>query len=118
MHVTLFTLYFSNQDLVQNQNHSAVPRFLASLMIDLFPYRAFSDLFGKFLVPMKLGKKIVILGKNMTILGKNSAFFSKIGKVNLLNWDFSGNWECSRSIGNFFSQLGKNLVPETRPSFV
>ena len=80
--------------------------------------RAFSDLLGKFLVPMKLGKKIVILGKNMTILGKNSAFFNKIGKVYLLNWDFSANWECSTSIGNFFSQLGKNLVPETGPSFV
>ena len=54
----------------------------------------------------------------MTIFGKNSAFFNKIGKVYLLNWDFSANWECSTSIGNFFSQLGKNLVPETGPSFV
>ena len=81
-------------------------------------YRAFSDLFGKFLVPMKLGKNCVILGKNMMILGKNSANFSKIGKVYLLIWDFSANWECSMSIGNFFSQLGKNLVPETGPSFV
>ena len=60
----------------------------------------------------------MILGKNMTILGKNSAFFNKIGKVYLLNWDFAANWECSTSIGNFFSQLGKNLVPETGPSFV
>ena len=42
--------------------------------------RAFSDLFGKFLVPMKLGKSCVILGKNTTILGKNSAIFSKIGE--------------------------------------
>ena len=32
----------------------------------------------------------------MTILGKNSTIFSKIGKVYLLNWDFSANWECSR----------------------
>ena len=40
----------------------------------------------------------MILGKNMTILGKNSAFFNKIGKVYLLNWDFSANWECSTSI--------------------
>ena len=80
--------------------------------------RAFSDLLGKFLVPMKLGKNCVILGKNMMVMGKNSAIFSKIGKVNLLNWDFSANWECPRSIGNFFSQLGKNLVPETGPSFV
>ena len=70
--------------------------------------RAFSDLFGKFLVPMKLEKKnCVILERNTTILGKNSAIFSKIGKVYLLNWDFSANWECSRSIGYIFSQLGK-----------
>ena len=80
--------------------------------------RAFSDLFGKFLVPMILGKNCVILGKYKTILGKNSAIFSKIGKVNLLNWDFSANWECYRSIGNFFSQLGKKLVPGTGSSFV
>ena len=60
----------------------------------------------------------MILGKDMTILGKNSAIFSKIEKVYPLNWDFSANCECSRSIGNFFSQLGKNLVPKTGPSFV
>ena len=60
----------------------------------------------------------MIFGKNMMILGKYSAIFNEIGKVYLLNWDFSANWECSRSIGNFFSQLGKNLVPETGPSFV
>ena len=28
------------------------------------------------------------------------------------------NWEFFRSIGKFFSQLGRNLVPETGPSFV
>ena len=44
--------------------------------------------------------------------------FSKFGKVYLSNLAFSANWECFRSIGNFFSQLGKNLVPETGPSFV
>ena len=60
----------------------------------------------------------MILGKNTTILGKNSAIFIKIGKVYLLNSDFSANWECSTSIGIFFSQLGKKLVPETGPSFV
>ena len=38
------------------------------------PVRAFSDLFGKFLVPMKLGKNCVILGKHMTIWG------TKLGK--------------------------------------
>ena len=55
----------------------------------------------------------------MLILGENSAIFSKIKKVyTFLNWDFSANCEGSRSIGNFFSQLGNNLVPETRPSFV
>ena len=60
----------------------------------------------------------MILGKYKSILGKNSAIFSKSGKVNLFNWDFSANWECYRSIGNFSSQLGKNLVPKTGPSFV
>ena len=60
----------------------------------------------------------MILGKNTTVLRINSANFSKIGKVYLLNWDFSADWECSWSIGNFFSQLRKNLVPETGPSFV
>ena len=81
--------------------------------------RAFSDHFGIFLVTVKLGKKCVILhGKKYDNFGKISAIFSKIGKVYLLNWDFSANWECSRSIGNFFSQLGKNLVLETGPSFV
>ena len=53
----------------------------------------------------------------MTIFGKNSAIFSKIGKVNLLNWDFSANWECSRSIGNFFSQLGKKFGTGHRTQF-
>ena len=86
--------------------------------IEKYDIRALSDLFGKFLVPMKLGKICVILGKNMLILGKNSAIFNNIGKVYLLNSDFSANWEYSRSIGNFFSQLGKKLVPETGPSFV
>ena len=42
-------------------------------------------------------------------LGKKSAIFNKIGKVYLFNWNFSANWECSRSIGNFFSQLGKKF---------
>ena len=43
----------------------------------------------------------MILG---TIWGKNSAIF---GKFYLLYWDFSADWECPRSTGNFFSQLGK-----------
>ena len=57
----------------------------------------------------------MILGKNTTILGKNSAIFSKTGKVYLLNLDLSANWECSRSIGNFFSQLGKNWYRKPGP---
>ena len=43
----------------------------------------------------------------MMILGKNSAIFSKIGKVYHLNWDFSANWECIRSIGNFSANWEK-----------
>ena len=54
-------------------------------------------------------------GGEITILGKSSAIF---GKVYLLNWDFSDNWKCFRSIGNFFTQMGKNWMPETGPSFV
>ena len=42
--------------------------------------RAFSDLFGKFLVLMILGKNCVILGKYTTILGKIVQFLSKLGK--------------------------------------
>ena len=38
------------------------------------------DLFGKFLVPMKLGKNCVILGKNMMILEKIVQFLAKLGK--------------------------------------
>ena len=51
----------------------------------------------------------MILGKNRTILGKNSGIFSNIGKVYLLSLDFSANWECSRSIGNFFQPIGKKF---------
>ena len=63
---------------------------------------AFSDILGKFLVRMKLRKNIVVLGKNSAILAKLGKFI----------------WECFRQIGDFFSQLEKNLVPETEPSFV
>ena len=67
-------------------------------------------LFGKTLVPMKLGKNSAVLGKNSPILSQ---------KLTFLNWDFfSAIWECFSSIGNFFSQLGNNLVLETGPSFV
>ena len=59
----------------------------------------------------------MILGKNTTILGKNCAIFSKIGKVYLLNWDFSANWECSRSIGNFFQPIGKKFGTGNRTQF-
>ena len=43
--------------------------------------RAFSDLFGKYLVPVKLGKNSVILEKNSMILGQ-------IEKEHLLNLGF------------------------------
>ena len=69
-------------------------------------FRAFSDLFGKFFCTDEIGKKLCDFGKKYDDLGKNSAIFSKIGKVYLLIWDLSANWECSRSNGNFFSQLG------------
>ena len=41
--------------------------------------RAFSDLFGKFLLPMKFGKKLCDFGKKYDDFGKKSAIFSKIG---------------------------------------
>ena len=64
----------------------------------------------------------MILGKSMTILGKNSAIFSKIGKVYLLNWDFSANllnWEFFQPIGKKFGT--RNLTTfckEKKPSFI
>ena len=73
----------------------------------------FLNFLGKILVPI-LGKKVQFFFK----LGKNSVVFSQIGKVYHLNWDFSANWERCRSNGKFLSQLGKNLVMETGPSFV
>ena len=51
----------------------------------------------------------MILGKIRPFWKKNSVILSNIGKINHLNWDFSANWECSRSIGNFFSQFGKKF---------
>ena len=56
---------------------------------------------------MKFGKNGVILGKNMMILGKNSAIFSKIGKVYLLNWDFSANWNVPGQLGIFSANWEK-----------
>ena len=53
----------------------------------------FLTFFGKFLVLMKLGKKCVILGKKYNHFEKNSAILINIGKMYLLNWDFSANWE-------------------------
>ena len=38
--------------------------------VPLSVYRAFSDLLGKFLVPMKLGEKCVILGKKYDNFGE------------------------------------------------
>ena len=44
-------------------------------------YRAFSDLFGKFLVPMILGKNCVILGNIQQIWEKIVQFLAKVGKL-------------------------------------
>ena len=49
---------------------------------------ASSDLFGKFLLPMKLGKQ--------HDFGKILHDFRQIGKGYLLNLDFSANWESLR----------------------
>ena len=47
-------------------------------------------------------------------MGKKLDFFAKLGK----NCIIFSNWEFFRSIGKFFSQLRKNLVPKTRPRFI
>ena len=52
------------------------------------------------------------------ILEKHGVIFSQVGKVNLLNLDFSGKWECFRLIVNFKDNWEKKMVPESRPSFV
>ena len=59
-----------------------IQSFLSSLTLYYYIVimQGFSDLFGKFLVPMKLGKNCVILGKNATILGKIVQFLAKLGK--------------------------------------
>ena len=41
-------------------------------------------------------------------------FFSKVGKVYLLYWDFSANWECSRS---FFSTIWEKIWYGNRTKF-
>ena len=74
--------------------------------------------FWEILGTNEIGKKLCDFGKKKRRFWEKIVVFNKIGKVNLLDLDFSANRECSRSIGNFFSQLGKNLVPETGPSFV
>ena len=43
--------------------------------------RAFSDLFGKFLLPMKFGKKLCDFGKKLCDFGKKVQFLAKLGKV-------------------------------------
>ena len=35
--------------------------------------------------------------------------FSQIGKVYLLNWDFSANWEMFQVSWEFFQPIGKNF---------
>ena len=81
------------------------PKLIILLYISGLFLTFFWEIFGT----DEIGKKLCDLGEKYNDFGE-SAIFSKIGKIYLLNWDFSANWECSRSIGNFFSQLGKNLV--------
>ena len=76
--------------------------------------RAFSDLFGKFLVPMKLGK-------NCDFGNKIQRFGEKIVQF-LAKWEslpFKLGFFCSLGIfqvnWDFFSQLGKNLVRKPDP---
>ena len=59
----------------------------------------------------------MILGKIRQFWEKNSAIFSNIGKIYLLKRDFSANWECSRSIGNFFQPIGKKFGAGNRTQF-
>ena len=56
-------------------------------------------------------------GKKIHNLGENSVIFCEIGKVYLLNLDFSTNWECFRSIGNFFQPIGKKFGTGNRTQF-
>ena len=47
--------------------------------------------------------------------------FWRVRPVIFANWKsltFDFEFLCYLGIGNFFSQLGKKLVPEIRPSFV
>ena len=56
-------------------------KILTYLSLIWLQIRAFSDLFGKFLVPMKFRKNCVILGQNMTIFEKKIVqFLAKLGK--------------------------------------
>ena len=77
--------------------------------------RAFSDLFGKFLVPNEIGKKLCDFGKKYTILGKNSVIFSKIGKVYLLNLDFLLIGNVSDQLGIFSANWEKNCYWKPDP---
>ena len=40
---------------------------------------------------------------------KKRANFIKIGKVYLLNLDFSASWECFRSVGKIFQPTGEEF---------
>ena len=62
------------------------------IIINCTIFRAFSNLFGKFLVSIKLEK--------------NSAIFSQ-RKVYILNWDFSAKWECFMVNWKLFQPNGK-----------
>ena len=71
--------------------------------------RAFSDLFGKFLVPMKLGKNCVNLGKNTQFWGKKIVrFLAKLGKFTFNIWIFLLIGNVSSQLGIFSANLEKN----------
>ena len=53
----------------------------------------------------------------MTILGENSAIFTKIGKVYLLNWDFSANFGMFQVNWEFFQPIGKKFGTRNRTQF-
>ena len=51
------------------------------------------------------------------ILEKHGVIFSQVGKVNLLNLDFSGKWECFRLIVNFKDNWEKKIGTRIQTQF-
>ena len=59
----------------------------------------------------------MILRKNRTILWNKSENFSQIGKVCLLNLDFSANWDFFQVNWEFIQPIGKKFSTENRTQF-